>query len=144
MLKKITIVLLLFIVFMTPKVVRADGFTYAEIFDPKQDKVVKVVQLNTKIYNTVLTLINNIDGIYGKNDPVTEDGYAIRIPLDPAIKVTSKWLNALVSEVYLIIPENNPPFLMIYEDKNKLSCFPFNGDMNDLSEILGFNLKNRY
>ena len=130
MLKKITIVLLIFIVLITPKVVRADGFKPAEIFDPKQDKVVKVVQLNTEIYNTVWTLIKNIDGIYGKNDPVTEDGYAIKIPLNPAIKVTSKWLNALVSEVYIIIPENNPPFLMIFEDKNKLSCFPFNGDID--------------
>jgi len=144
MLKKITLVLIIFIVLITPKVVLADGFKYVEIFDPKQDKVVKVVPLSTEIYNMASTLIRNIDGIYGKNDPVTEDGYAIKIPLNPSIKVDGKWLNALINEIYIIIPENNPPFLMIFEDKNRLSCFPFNGDIDKLSKVLDFNLKSNF
>ena len=142
MIKKIPIIALLLILFMSSTVVSAQEFNYVEIFNPKQDKVVKVVQLNTEIYNMGSTWIKNIDGIYGENDPVTEDGYAIKIPLNPAIKVDTNWLNALVNEVYIIIPENAPPFLMVFEDKNRLLCFPFNDDINKLSKVLDFNLKN--
>jgi len=126
---------------MSSKVIHAEGFKYVEIFDPKQAKVVKVVQLNTEINNMVSTWIKNIDGIYGKNNPVTEDGYAIKIPLNPSVKVQGKWLNTLVNEVYIILPENDPPFFMIFENKDKLSCFPFKGDVNTFSKILDFNLK---
>lgn len=83
-----------------------------------------------------------MNGIYGKNDPVTQDGYAIKIPLDPAVKVQGKWLNALINEVYIIIPENDPPFFMIFQNENKLSCFSFNGNIDTLSKVLDFNLPN--
>ena len=141
MIKKIPVVIFLLIIIMSSKVIHAEGFKYVEIFDPKQAKVVKVVQLNTEINNMVSTWIKNIDGIYGKNNPVTEDGYAIKIPLNPSVKVQGKWLNTLVNEVYIILPENDPPFFMIFENKDKLSCFPFKGDVNTFSKILDFNLK---
>ena len=141
MIKKIPVAIILLILIMCSTVVHAEGFKYVEIFDPKQAKVVKVVQSNSEINNMVSTWIKDIDGMYGKNDPVTEDGYAIKIPLNPSVKVQGKWLNTLVNEVYIIIPENDPPFFMIFENKDKLSCFPFKGDINTLSKILDFNLK---
>jgi hypothetical protein len=139
--KKISIVVVLLIILFHSTVVHAEEFKYAEIFDPKQNKVVKVVQLNTEIHDMVARWIKNIEGIYGKNDPISDDGYAIKIPLDPTVKVEGKWLNALVNEVYIIIPENDPPFFMIFEDENKLCCFPFNGNIDTLSKSLDFKLK---
>jgi hypothetical protein len=139
------VVILLLILFMHSTVINAEIFNHAEIFDPKQNKVVKVIQLNTEIHNIVSSYIKDVDGIYGKNNPVTDDGYAIKIPLNPAVKVQGKWLNALVDEVYIIIPENEPPFFMVFEDKikNKLSCFPFKGNIDTLSKVLDFDLKIR-
>lgn len=131
----------LLIMLVHPAVIHAEGIKYVEIFDPKQDKVVKVVQVDKDIYNMISVWIKNVDGIYGKNDPVTGDGYAVRIPLDPAIKVQGRYLNALVNEVYIIIPQKDQPFFMIFENKNKLSCFSFTGDIDILSKVLGFNLK---
>ncbi|WP_411682907.1 hypothetical protein [Clostridium thailandense] len=141
MIKKIPIVIFLFIILLYSTVVYAEGFKYVEIFDPKQNKVVKVVQVNEELHNVVANWIKNINGIYGKNDPLTDDGYAIKIPLDPAVKVRGKSLNALVNVVYIIIPENDPPFFMIFEDENKLCCFPFNGNIDMLSKSLDFKLK---
>ena len=90
-----------------------------------------------------MSWVNGIDGVYGKNDPVKDDGYAIKIPLDPAIKVHTKLLNAIIDEVYIIIPKNNPPFFMIFENKDKLTCFPLHEDIDKLSKILDLNLKGK-
>ncbi|MBU3091726.1 hypothetical protein KPL35_06510 [Clostridium sp. CF011] len=143
MIKKTLSVMFLFIMLFNSTVVHAEGLKYAEIFDPKQGKVVKVVQLNPEIHNMVANFIKNVDNIYAKSDPLTDDGYAIKIPLDPPVKVQRECLNALINEVYIIIPESEAPFLMVFENENKLLCFPFKGDINSLSKVLDFNLKGK-
>ena len=142
MAKKLVIILSFLFIILNSIPVDAKDFKYVEIFDPKQDKVVKVVQSNPQIQDMITSWITNIEGLY-KNDPTTDDGYAIKIPLDPTVKVNCKAFNALVSEVFIIIPENDPPFYLIFEDenKNKLLSFPFNGDIDKLSKILDFKLK---
>ncbi|MBU3189384.1 hypothetical protein K9O30_09760 [Clostridium bowmanii] len=141
--RKKTIAIIFLFIMMYSIVVSAEGFKYAEIFDPKQDKVVKVVQMNRKIHKIVSRYIKDVDALYGKYNPLTDDGYAIKIPLYPVVKVQGKCLNALVNEVYIIIPENNPPFFMIFENRDKLLCFPFKGDIDKLSKALDFELKIR-
>ena len=142
MTKQISIAIILYVLFLNPTIIYAQGSKYVEIFDPKQDKVVKVIHLNAEINNMISGWVKNIDGIYAKNDPITNDGYAIKVPLDPKVTVRGKWLNATVKEVYIIIPETDPPFFMIFENENKLSCFLFDGSIDTLSKILGFKLQN--
>ncbi|WP_411955926.1 hypothetical protein [Clostridium estertheticum] len=101
----------------------------------------KVVQSNPQIQDMITSWITNLEGLY-KNDPATDDGYVVKIPLDPIVKVNCKSFNALVSEVYILIPENEPPCYLIF-DENKLLSFVFNGDINKLSNILDFNLRNK-
>jgi len=139
--KKILAIIFLFIILLHSIVVFAEEFKYVEIFDPKQEKVVKVVELNSEIHNTVTKWIKDVDAIYGKSNPLTDDGYAIRVPLYPAVKVHGKWLNTVVNDVYIIIPEHDTPFFMILDSENKLLCFPFKGDVNALSKMLNFKLK---
>jgi len=141
MIKKLLFILCLFVIFLHSPCVNAEGFKYVEIFDPKQDKVVKVVQLNPQIQEMITSWITNLEGLY-KNDPATDDGYVVKIPLDPIVKVNCKSLNALVSEVYILIPENEPPCYLIFENENKLLSLPFNGDIDKLSKILDFKLNN--
>ena len=140
MIRKLLVVLSLFVIFLHSTCVIAEEFKYIEIFDPKQDKVVKVVQSNPQIQELITSWITNLEGLY-KNDPATDDGYVVRIPLDPIVKVNGESLNALVSEVYILIPENEPPCYLIFEDENKLLSLPFNGDIDKLSKILDFKLK---
>jgi hypothetical protein len=138
MLKKLTLVLIILLSISTN--ILAKEYLYVQIFDPKQDKVVQIVQLNSEIQNLVVSYLEDIDTIYGKNDPIPEDGYAIKIPLDPSIKAQKKCLNALIKEIYIIIPEKEPPFIMLFEKENKLLCFTFRGDVKTLSKALNFNL----
>lgn len=142
MIKKLIVVLSLFVIFLHSTSVNAEGFKYIEIFDPKQDKVVKVVQSNPQIQDMITSWITNLEGLY-RNNPATDDGYVVKIPLDPIVKVNSKTLNAIVSEVYILIPENEPPCYLIFEDENKLLSLMFNGDIEKLSNILNFNLRNK-
>lgn len=139
--KKVLTTMFLFIMILNPKIIFAERPINIEIFDPKQDKVVKVVQMNKVINNMVISWVNGINGINGKNDPVKDDGYAIKFPLDHPVRVQNKWLNAIVKEVYLIIPEKDPPFLMVFENENRLICFPFTGNITELSKVLDFKLK---
>jgi hypothetical protein len=141
MIKRLLLVLTFFIMFLHPISINAENYKYVEIFDPKLNRVVRIVQLNQELQNMVGNWIINIEDMYGKLDPVTDDGYAIRVPLDPPVKVHSKVLNAIVSEVYIIIPEKEMPFYMIFENENKLSCFMFNGSIDMLSKALNFKLK---
>ena len=141
MTKKLLVIIFLFIMIMHSIAISAEGFKYVEIFDPKQEEVVKLVQINTEIHKKVASWIKDVDHIYGKSNPLTDDGYAIRIPLDPGVKVHGKWVKTIVHEVYIIIPESEPPFFMIFENEDKLLCFPFNGDVDELSKILDFKLK---
>lgn len=144
MIKKVSsAIVVIFVIFLKYTVICAEELKYAEIFDPKQDRVVKVVQLDTKAYDLIAKWIKNINGFYSKFDPVTDDGYAVRIPLDPAVNVNSKWLKAYVNEVFIIIPENDTPFFMIFENENKLTCFPFTGDIDELSRVLNFKLNGK-
>lgn len=143
MTKKLVVLLSFLVVFLHSLHVSAQDTNYIEIFDPKQNKVVKVIQLNPEIQNMVAGWIPNINGMCGKLDPITDDGYAIRIPLNPAVNVHSKWLNAVVREVYIIIPEKDRPFYMIFEDEKKLLCFQFNGDVDMLSKSLDFKLNTK-
>jgi hypothetical protein len=141
MFKKLLVALSFFVIFLHSIYVNAEGFKYIEIFDPKQDKVVKVAQSNPQIQDMITSWITNLEGY--KNDPATDDGYVIKVPLDPTVRVNCKSLTALVSEVYILIPENDPPCYLIFEDenKNKLSSFAFNGDIDMLSNILDFKLR---
>ena len=139
--RKLVLILPFLFILLNLISVNAKAFRNIEIFDPKQDKVVKAMQSNPQIQHMITSWITNIEGLY-KNDPATDDGYAIRIPLDPTVKVNCKSLSAFVSEVYIIIPENDPPFYLIFEDENKLLSFPFNGDIDKLSKILDFKLNN--
>lgn len=140
MLKKLLFILCLCVIFLHSTYVNAEGFKYVEIFDPKQDKVVKVVQSNPQIQDMITSWIINLEGTY-KNAPATDDGYVVKIPLDPIVKVNCKSFNSLVSEVYILIPENEPPCYLIFEDENKLISLVFNGDIDKLSNILDFNLR---
>lgn len=138
MLKKITLVIIIILSISTN--ILAKEYKYVQIFDPKQDKVVQLIQLTSEIQSLVASYLEDIDTIYSMNDPIPKDGYAIKIPLDPTVKVQKKCLNALIKEIYIIIPEKEPPFIMLFEKENKLLCFPFRGDIKKLSKTLNFNL----
>ncbi|GAA0182293.1 hypothetical protein SH2C18_46980 [Clostridium sediminicola] len=139
--KKIWIITVLIIMFIYPKAICAPNYKYVEIFNPKQDKVVKVVQLTPEINDMISNWVMNIENFYGNLDPITDDGYAIKIPFNSSVQVETDVLNANIKEVFILIPENELPFYLVFENNDKVSCFAFNGDIEELSRALDFKLK---
>lgn len=141
MIKKL--ILFIIIVFLIPINAKAEEFRYIEIFSIDEGKVVKLIQSNSEIESLVYNYLNAIDGVYSKFDPIPKEGYAIKLPLDPSLKVQSKWINCFVDRVIIMLPTNDNPFLMIFENDNKLVCFTFKGEISSLLKILNFNLDDK-
>jgi hypothetical protein len=138
MMRKVSAILILIIIFLISAPTYAAGSPFAEIYDPAQKKVVKTVQVNSELYTLTNSILKSIDNYYGRITPSKVEGYKVRIPLDPPIKVSKNSLNSKVSEVYIIIPQNKSPIIMIFEDKNKPSYFKFHGSIESLSKALDF------
>ena len=132
MTKKVITILVLFIILLHPQMFHAEGYQSIEIFDPLQNKVVKTVETNKDINDMVVGWINGIDGFYSGIDPIKDDGYAIKFQLNPPIHIQNQWLKTTVKEVYLIIPEINQPFFLVFETEDKLVSFPFKDDVSKL------------
>lgn len=135
-----------FVVFM---IISFLGLTYhvdaktnndIEIFCPEQNKVVKTIPITPEIRNMIVDWITNIEGIYVKLNPTVEDGYIIKIPLDPVENVQGNCINEVVNEVYIMLPEKDMPFYMISNNGDELTFYQFNGNVKFLSEMLDFNL----
>lgn len=141
MIQRFFTILILFIMILHPQVIHADNQEYIEIFDPQQNKVVEKVPLSEEINNMVADWIKDIAEIYTTVNPIRDDGYAIRFPLNPAIEMKNKWMNTTVEEIYLIIPEKDPSFLIVFETENKPVFFLFPGEIDKLSDVLDFQLK---
>lgn len=138
MLKKIITFFIVTLVFFTN--IYARDYKYIEIFDPKQDKVVKAVQLDSKLELAIESYLKNAQDFYGKNDPFTDDGYVIKIPLTHEVKVNNKYISSVSEEYFIIIPEKQLPFMLLFDKDKRAICIVFHGDIKELSRMLDFKL----
>lgn len=141
MIKKVFITLFLCIILLHPQFIHADNSYDIEIFDPQENKVIKTVEPNQEINNKVKDWINKIEEVYQSINPMPDNGYAIRFPIESSIHIQNKWIDENVKEVYLTIPENDDPCLIIFGRGNQPNFFEFPGQIDELSKLLGFQLK---
>lgn len=116
--------------------VHAEVHKNIEIFNINQGKVEKIIQSNPKIQEVIVSYLYGINGLYSKFNPIPDSGYAVKIPLEPPVKIEGKWLNSSVDEVIVMFPENEQSFLMVFEDGGRLLCFEFKGNRNKLLKEL--------
>lgn len=137
MIKKMITILLSLLCFLT-EAMEGKPLENIEVFDINQQTVVKIVPNDYEIQKLVQNYIQGIDGVYSKFNPIPEKGYAVKIPLAPAVKVDNKEIKVPIEQVILMCPENERPFLMLMQDENKLSCFTFKGSSLVLLESIGY------
>jgi hypothetical protein len=135
-------IILLIIILLAPINTHAEEYRNVEIFNISEGRVVSVVKSNPIIQKEVTEYLLGIVGVYAKSDPIPTKGYAIKIPLDPSIKIENKWLNSVVDEAIIMFPDEDGPehFLMIFENENKLVCFTFKGNTKLLLKDLNFEI----
>lgn len=137
MLKRILLILLSLLCFSTVKV-EGKPLENIEVFDINKDTVVKVVPNDYEIQKLVQNYIQGIDGLCSKFNPIPEKGYAVKIPLTPAVIAENKEIKIPIEQVILMCPENEKPFLMLLQDENKICCFTFKGSSLALLESIGY------
>lgn len=96
----------------------AEGLPQVELFDVEVNDVVKKRTPNEQIQKEATSILQSINGIYVKINPMPKDGYMVRIPLAPSLTVKNKWFNDFINEMVLIIPEEEEPYIMLLDDEN--------------------------
>ena len=137
MLNKILVILFSLLCFST-ETIKGKPLENIEVFDINQQSIVKLAPNDYEIQRLVHNYIQGIDGLYSKFNPIPDKGYAIKIPLSPAIIDKNKGIKVPIEQVILMCPENDSPFLMLLEDENKTSCFTFKGSSLLLLENIDY------
>lgn len=134
MVKKLTIAL--FTVFVLSINVSAEDVGNIEIFDLNKESVIKVVKSDTEIEREVEDCIKNIKGIVTKFNPIPDNGYMIKIPLETPIMIDNQLLKSFVDEVIIILPKGENPYLMLFDNKDRALFFTFEKKLDSLLKRL--------
>lgn len=121
-------------------IVNAQSITNIELFDIEKNEIIKTTKPNRKIQLEVEKIIEEIDDIVRKLKPIPDKGYMIRIPLKPSIQLENQWVYALIDEVIIIIPEDEEPYLLLFDDENKTHFFTSEAKIDTLLNTLSFSL----
>ncbi len=107
-----------------------------EVFDLKQERVIRQAPNSKWVQAEVKQCLHSIHGITKRFNPIPKDGHIYKIPLEPPIMVSNQWLNGLVDEVKLILPDEDLPLLMVFDEENRPYFFEFKYDIENLLVIL--------
>ncbi|WP_342578442.1 hypothetical protein [Psychrobacillus sp. FSL K6-2843] len=120
-------------------IVSAQSNTEIELLDIEKNKMI-TIQTNPKIQLETKKIIKEIDNIVKKFNPIPDKGYIVKIPLSPSLRLENKWVNTLIDEVIIIIPENEKPYLLIFDDEKKPHFFTIKPEMDTLLKTLDIPL----
>lgn len=116
-------------------IVSAQSTVDVELLDIETNET-RTIEANPKIQLEAKKIIKEIDTIVIKLDPFSDKGYMLRIPLTPSLQLKNEWVNSLIGEVFIIIPEGDKPFLLIFDDKNKPYFFSFKREIDSILKML--------
>jgi len=112
---------------------------YVEIFGVVEGRIVKTAESNNQIIDEAKKYLKGITGMYVKANALPVNGYIVKIPFKKSYAVKNEWLNANVSEVFVIYPEQEPPYLLVLDSKKRPVFYNFKGNAENLLKILNFN-----
>lgn len=121
----------------------ATNQTYAaenkiEIFHIDKEKVIKEINHDDEIQVEVEKFLDGISDLYKKLNPVPDSGYMVKVPLHPAYSLKNNWFNGIVSEVIVIFPKYENPFLLVFDEKRRPFFFTFHESVDSFLSKLNF------
>ncbi|OLO39134.1 hypothetical protein BTR23_08715 [Alkalihalophilus pseudofirmus] len=137
MMKKFFVSLLIMLSITT--VASAQPSKQIEVFDIEKEQVVKSIPSSKEIQQEAKSFINEVTNIYKKFDPIPKRGYMVKVPLEPIYKVENQWFNDFVNQVIIIFPENEDPYLLLFNEKNSPIFLTFKGSTDKFLEKINFN-----
>ncbi|MFX3624676.1 MAG: hypothetical protein ACE3JP_11655 [Ectobacillus sp.] len=112
-----------------------------EIFDINRGTVVMITPVDWEVQKEVEGYLAGITSLYKGVRPIPEQGFMIKVPLEPSVKIENEWLHDLVSQAVLIFPKGERPYVMVFDDENKMYFFYFKGSTRELLNHLNFHLE---
>ncbi|CAH2715925.1 hypothetical protein BACCIP111895_03109 [Neobacillus rhizosphaerae] len=138
MIKKILISICICIFKLITTSAMAQTNQQIQIIDISKGKVIKNVQKNSDIQQEVEKFLEGITGVYVKLNPYPNNGFVIKIPLEPNVMVKNQWFNDFVDEVMIIFPGQEHPYLMVFDNENQPYFLTFQGDTSKFLGLLNF------
>lgn len=116
MIKKIGVISLLFLLLSTNAF--ANTNKHIEVFDCQKEMVIQKQSLDPAIQKEAVQFAKSITGPFKNLNVVPKDGYMIKIPLSKPVSISNQWLHTTIDEVLILLPLNEKPYIMLYDDEN--------------------------
>ncbi len=84
----------------------------------KKGMVVQKQSLHAEIQHDAIQYAKSITGAFTNINVVPRSGYMIKIPLTKPVIITNQWIHTTIDEVLVLLPKNEKPYIMIYDDEN--------------------------
>ncbi|MBP3040214.1 hypothetical protein J9303_12035 [Bacillaceae bacterium Marseille-Q3522] len=139
MYKTLLIILAVFLFLSANAAAETNITRQIEIFDIPKGEVIHNVALHKDLQRDAAIFIEEITDIYRKFNPIPRSGFMIRIPFERAIAIKNRWMDDLVDEVMIIFPDQELPYLMVFDNENNPYFFTFKGDTVSFLVKLNFN-----
>lgn len=120
--------------------INAETNKHVEILLIESNEMIKSVPINSDIQAEVAHIISKIDDVVKKFRPIPGKGIMMKIPLEPSIEIDNKFLTSLIDEVIIIIPEEESPYLLVFDDENRSWFFSFSTTLDTLLKTLNVTL----
>ena len=88
--------------------------------------------LDPAIQKEAIQYAKSITGPFKNLNVVPKDGHMIKIPLSKPVSITNQWLQTTIDEVLILLPLNQKPYIMLYDDENNPHFYYVKGDPKGL------------
>jgi hypothetical protein len=109
-----------------------------KVLDIETSTIIREIQNSEEVDKEVETAIRSIKRVTVQANPVSKQGYLLKIPLTKSLKVKNKWFEDIVSEVLLLYnpASKNQGKIILYNDENTPVFFDIEYDYSNLFEKL--------
>ncbi|MFN7253427.1 MAG: hypothetical protein ACK4M9_22040 [Anaerobacillus sp.] len=125
--------------FLNISTVYAKSSKSVQILDIEKSEIIKTVPSSSLVQFEAEKFLKEIDSVVKKFKPIPESGYLIKIPLEPSFHLENKWVNTLTDEIIVIIPDDENPYLLTFDDENKSWFFTIKPSISELLNALDFS-----
>lgn len=99
-------------------IVEEDGEPTVEVFDIAQERVIFQGEASQWMQGETEEVLQNIDGIYPKVQPIPKDGLLVKMTLEPTIHIENEWLVEWVEEVIFFYSPEEEPYILLFDQEN--------------------------
>ncbi|MFE8697274.1 hypothetical protein ACFYKT_13095 [Cytobacillus sp. FJAT-53684] len=131
-----TALIVLMTFFINASSVPAQANKNIEMYDIEQKIVIKTITRKPYIQKNSEIILQGISDVYKKINPIPIKGLMVKIPLDPSIHVSNQWIDSIVDELIVFFPEEEEPFIMVYDDENNIYFFSIDKKVNTANLFL--------